>query len=164
MITFKQNKATDTGAIGLTQFVYLILFTGFAALAQADESWGVKVGKMKDEQAGTVLVLETELAKLKLELATIKESSSAEAKQALSNVEMQSEHVKDVASLAGDLKQKLFLAEQERDSVKGREAELIAKAKAAVESRSKAELDLMSAQELSSEAKAKVRRMRALFI
>ena len=88
-------------------------------------------------------------------LATEKEFRISEGSKTLKDLELQQDQVKDVTQLVGELKQRLFRAEQERESVQGRETELIAKAKVAIEAKSKAELDLMSMQETLRDATSK---------
>jgi len=110
---------------------------------------------MKESHTEEMAKLEGKVAALNLTIATEKEFRVSEGAKTLHDVELQQGQVKDVTQLVGELKQRLYRAEQERDSVQKREAELIAKAKVAIEARSKSELDLMEIQDTVRDATSK---------
>ena len=128
---------------------------GARARRDADLQWEERVAKLRDTHTVAVTKLETEVATYKLKMAEARESASYDKNSALENISMQSVHVKDMASIVGELKAKCIKAEQERDVVKSREMELLSKAQAAIEARSVAEMAKMKAEEEKNEAIAK---------
>jgi hypothetical protein len=156
LLTLKLNKNVANGVIDdegeaapVTKFEKdsIEAAAGAKARREADEIWDVKVSKVKEAHAEEIAKLQNKIATLNLTIATEKEFRVSEGSKTLMSLELQQDQVKDVTQLVGELKQRLYLAEQERDSVQKRETELIAKAKVAIEAKSKAELDVIAMEE-----------------
>ena len=156
LLTLKLNKNVANGVIDdegeaapVTKFEKdnIEAAAGAKARREADEVWEAKVSKVKEAHAEELAKLQNKIATLNLTVATEKEFRVSEGSKTLMSLELQQDQVKDVTQLVGELKQRLYVAEQERDSVQKRETELIAKAKVAIEAKSKAELDVMAMEE-----------------
>jgi hypothetical protein len=128
---------------------------GARARSEADDRWTGKIAALREEHTAKYLLMESEMAALKLQLQTDKETHSYEKHENMASLSSQTQHVHDVSTVAGETKQKLLMAEQALEMSRANEIELMAKAQSAVERSASSERNRHEAEDKLIEANAR---------